>query len=77
MMVMVSLNLADVMTALRPSTSQPLPDDPDQPASPVDEYLRREREGYTLQPTALVNEAYLRLVDQKMQSGENRALGPK
>jgi RNA polymerase sigma factor (TIGR02999 family) len=27
-------------------------------------YLRRERAGHTLQPTALVNEAYLRLVDQ-------------
>ena len=28
-------------------------------------YLRRERIGHTLQPTALVNEAYLKLVDQK------------
>ncbi len=28
-------------------------------------YLRGERKGHTLQPTALVNEAYLRLVDQK------------
>ena len=27
--------------------------------------LRREREGHTLQPTALVHEAYLRLVDQR------------
>jgi RNA polymerase sigma factor (TIGR02999 family) len=27
-------------------------------------YLRRERPGHTLQPTALVNEAYLRLVGQ-------------
>ncbi len=27
-------------------------------------YLRRERPGHTLQPTALVHEAYLRLVDQ-------------
>jgi len=27
-------------------------------------YLRRERSGHTLQPTALVHEAYLRLVDQ-------------
>ena len=26
-------------------------------------YLRRERTGHTLQTTALVNEAYLRLVD--------------
>src|SRR5262249_34186871 len=29
-------------------------------------YLRRERAGHTLQPTALVNEAYLRLVGQGM-----------
>ena len=27
-------------------------------------YLRRERQGHTLQTTALVNEAYLRLIDQ-------------
>src|SRR5947207_3024394 len=28
-------------------------------------HLRREREGHTLQTTALVHEVYLRLVDQK------------
>jgi RNA polymerase sigma factor (TIGR02999 family) len=28
------------------------------------DYMRRERPGHTLQPTALVNEAYLKLVDQ-------------
>ncbi len=28
-------------------------------------HLRRDRRGHTLQPTALVNEAYLRLVDQR------------
>jgi len=27
--------------------------------------LRRERRGHTLQPTALVHEAYMRLVDQR------------
>jgi RNA polymerase sigma factor (TIGR02999 family) len=36
-------------------------------------YLRRERPGHTLQPTALVNEAYLRLVDQKSARWQNRA----
>ncbi|HEX8163927.1 MAG TPA: sigma-70 family RNA polymerase sigma factor [Pyrinomonadaceae bacterium] len=36
-------------------------------------YLRREREGHTLQPTALVNEAYLRLVEQTRVSWQNRA----
>ncbi|HEX5703526.1 MAG TPA: sigma-70 family RNA polymerase sigma factor [Pyrinomonadaceae bacterium] len=36
-------------------------------------YLRRERAGHTLQTTALVNEAYLRLVDQKKVQWQNRA----
>jgi RNA polymerase sigma-70 factor, ECF subfamily len=35
--------------------------------------LRRERIGHTLQPTALVHEAYLRLVDQSRARWENRA----
>ena len=36
-------------------------------------YLRRERLGHTLQPTALVNEAYLKLIDQKSVKWQNRA----
>jgi len=36
-------------------------------------YLRRERQGHTLQTTALVHEAYLRLVDQRPFETENRA----
>ena len=36
-------------------------------------FLARERGGHTLQPTALVNEAYLRLVDQHSVSWQNRA----
>jgi len=36
-------------------------------------YLRRERPGHTLQPTALVNEAYLKLVDQRNAKWQNRA----
>jgi RNA polymerase sigma factor (TIGR02999 family) len=35
--------------------------------------LARERPGHTLQPTALVNEAYLRLVDQHSVDWRNRA----
>ncbi|MGH9722232.1 MAG: sigma-70 family RNA polymerase sigma factor [Bryobacteraceae bacterium] len=35
--------------------------------------LRDERAGHTLQPTALVHEAYLRLVDQTRATWENRA----
>lgn len=36
-------------------------------------YLRRERADHTLQPTALVNEAYLRLVDQQSVRWQSRA----
>lgn len=36
-------------------------------------YLRRERAQHTLQPTALVNEAYLKLIDQKNAKWQNRA----
>jgi RNA polymerase sigma factor (TIGR02999 family) len=36
-------------------------------------YLRRERRDHTLQPTALVNEAYLRLIDQKQVQWQSRA----
>jgi RNA polymerase sigma-70 factor (ECF subfamily) len=36
-------------------------------------YLKKERQGHTLQPTELVNEAYLRLVDQKSPNWQNRA----
>jgi RNA polymerase sigma factor (TIGR02999 family) len=35
--------------------------------------LRRERTGHTLQPTALVHELYLRLVDQTRTNWKNRA----
>ena len=35
--------------------------------------LRRERVGHTLQPTALVHEAYLRLVDQRNVDWQSRA----
>jgi len=36
-------------------------------------YLRKERQGHTLQPTALVNEAYLRLVAHKSANWHNRS----
>jgi RNA polymerase sigma factor (TIGR02999 family) len=36
-------------------------------------YLRRERYNHTLQPTALVNEAYVKLVQQENLSWQNRA----
>ena len=36
-------------------------------------YLRRERQDHTLQTTALINEAYVRLVDQRDVRWQNRA----
>jgi RNA polymerase sigma-70 factor, ECF subfamily len=36
-------------------------------------YMKRERPGHSLQATALVNEAYMRLVDYKRMQWQNRA----
>jgi len=36
-------------------------------------YLRREQAGHTLQTTALIHEAYMRLVDQRNVQWQNRA----
>ena len=36
-------------------------------------YMRGERDDHTLQPTALVHEAYMRLVDQRNASWQNRS----
>src|SRR4029453_10524895 len=36
-------------------------------------YLRKERSDHTLQSTALVHEAYLRMIDQKNVRWQNRA----
>src|ERR1700730_10687099 len=39
----------------------------------ADRYMKRERRGHSLQTTALVNEAYVRLVDYKRMQWQNRA----
>lgn len=39
----------------------------------AESYLRRDRPGHTLQATALVNEAFLRLIDQNQVNWQNRA----
>ncbi len=36
-------------------------------------FMRKERQDHTLQPTALVHEAYLRLIDQRSGSWQNRS----
>jgi RNA polymerase sigma factor (TIGR02999 family) len=41
--------------------------------SMAERYLRSESQGHTLQPTALVHEAYLRLIDQTQVEWQNRA----
>ncbi|MGH9769683.1 MAG: sigma-70 family RNA polymerase sigma factor [Blastocatellia bacterium] len=39
----------------------------------AESYLRRERAGHSLQPTALAHEAYLKLIDQQNVRWRNRA----
>ncbi len=39
----------------------------------AERYLRRERPGHTLQPTAIVNEAYLRLIGRQGADWQGRA----
>ncbi len=39
----------------------------------AERYLRRERQGHTLQPSAIVNEAYLRLLGRHSSDWQNRA----
>jgi RNA polymerase sigma factor (TIGR02999 family) len=39
----------------------------------AERYMRRERPGHTLQPTAIVNEAYLRLAGRRGVAWKNRA----
>ena len=50
----------------RGPTAELLPIVYDQLRSVASSYLARERHGHTLQPTALVHEAYLRLVDESL-----------
>jgi RNA polymerase sigma factor (TIGR02999 family) len=39
----------------------------------AESYLRKERAGHTLQPTALAHEAYIKLIDQRSVRWRNRA----
>jgi RNA polymerase sigma-70 factor (ECF subfamily) len=63
------------------SPADPAADSPDRMVSLVyaelrriaASYLRRERQDHTLQPTALVHEAFIRLVDQRQIDWSNRA----
>jgi RNA polymerase sigma-70 factor (ECF subfamily) len=57
----------------RAALDQLLPDVYDELRRIATRYLARERPDHTLQPTALVHEAYLRLVDQHSVDWRNRA----
>ncbi len=62
-------------------TRAPEPSSPDRAAQAVyvelrnlaAGFLRRERAGHTLQPTALVHEAYLRMADKTIVAGQDRS----
>ena len=55
------------------SLAQMLPNVYDELRQLAGGYLRRERSDHTLQPTALVHEAYLRLLGQRKVDWQNRA----
>ena len=61
------------MTDGRQSVNSLLPDVYQELRRLAANYLRRERPGQTLQPTALVHEAYLRLLKDKPDRWQNRA----
>jgi RNA polymerase sigma factor (TIGR02999 family) len=77
--------LSDLLASLPPATRTALAQQPGKSLSEMlpevyeelrglaANYLYRERAGHTLQPTALVHEAYLRLVDQRKVDWQNRA----
>ena len=64
---------ATLSTADGASLAQMLPQVYDELRQVAGRYLRRERPDHTLQPTALVHEAYLRLLDQRTANWQNRA----
>jgi RNA polymerase sigma-70 factor (ECF subfamily) len=65
--------LADVRLGRREAVDRLLPVVHDELRRIAGSYMRRERADHTLQPSALVNEAYLRLVDQRDVEWRDRA----
>lgn len=65
--------LVEISAGRKESLPQLLPVVYDELRRLADRYLRRERPDHTLQPTALVHEAYLRLIDQHEVTWQNRA----
>ncbi len=69
----ISVQLAAVHSGNREAVDALIPLVYDELRRQAQRYLRRERENHTLQTTALINEAYLRLVAQKDVEWQNRA----
>ena len=69
----VTLILQRLADGEREAAEDLLPVVYDELRSQADRYLRRERVDHTLQPTALVHEAYLKLVKQDGARWNNRA----
>lgn len=65
--------LSDMQSGHRSAAEQLLPLVYDELRGLADRFLRRERRDHTLQPTALVHEAYLRLVHQDRVQWQGRA----
>ena len=65
--------LSELTGGNRNSLHELLPLVYDELRSLANSYLRKERGNHTLQPTALVHEAFLRLIDQKQIDWQNRA----
>lgn len=65
--------LVEVSNGNRDSLNQLLPAVYDELRRLADSFMRKERVGHTLQPTALVHEAYLRMIDQREVNWQNRA----
>lgn len=62
-----------VLTQSGASLTELLPEVYDEMRRLAGGFLKSERPDHTLQPTALVHEAYLRLLDQRSTSWQNRA----
>jgi RNA polymerase sigma-70 factor, ECF subfamily len=69
----VTLLLAQMRTGRRDALDRLLPLIYDELRSLAGRYMQQERAGHTLQPTALVHEAYLRLTHQDRADWRNRA----
>ncbi len=69
----VTLILRDLESGDRRAADRLMPFVYDELRRLASHYLKNERPDHTLQPTALVHEAYLRLVDQTRVNWQNRA----